>query len=153
MNHKNCDQISRTVVLVTRLFKFVKFDLEHRMTRSNIKLTLFQYGALQLISRGHTTINEMARIMVVKPPSLVSAIDLLEKEKLVQRKVDPKDRRKTPLYITKRGADLLQKIPHISESDAIVKGIKKMGKRSEILFELLDELVKNTETVKKSDNN
>jgi DNA-binding MarR family transcriptional regulator len=88
-----------------------------------------------------TTLSELSRHMELTPATLVPVIDALQRERLLERNRDPKDRRRTLLSLTKRGLEMLDQIPRIDHHNAFVDGLKKMGpEKSEQLGLLLREL-------------
>lgn len=56
----------------------------------------------------------LATLMDVEPIALVRLIDRLEAEKLVERRLDPRDRRVWRLYLTDAAAPVIERIGRIS---------------------------------------
>lgn len=56
----------------------------------------------------------LAQLMDIEPIALVRLIDRLQAETLVERRLDPKDRRVWRLYLTDRAAPTLERIGRIS---------------------------------------
>jgi DNA-binding MarR family transcriptional regulator len=85
---------------------------------------------------------EISRLMGVAPSTLVYVVDGLVKQKLVRRDKDPKDRRREPLLLEKKGADLFARIPKMDRSSILVKSLENMkeSRRRELLL-LLNEFV------------
>jgi DNA-binding MarR family transcriptional regulator len=70
-------------------------------------------------------------------------VDGLTKRKLVKRGVDPKDRRKEPLLLEKKGAELFAKAPRMDASSLLVQTLNHMpARRRRELIKLLNEFVK-----------
>jgi hypothetical protein len=63
-------------------------------------------------------------------------------KKLVRRCKDPKDRRREPLALEKKGADLFARIPKMDANSVLVKSLEGMkeSRRRELLV-LLNEFV------------
>ena len=102
---------------------------------------MLQCGILRHLEHASLTINELARRMTIKPPSLVAVVDALEREGYLQRKPDPTDRRRMPLHITPTGEALLKKVPLCAETDALSVALDRLGERkAEQLAKLLEEL-------------
>jgi len=59
----------------------------------------------------------------------------------LQRKADPKDRRRTPLHITPQGEALLEKVPLCAETYVLSVALDRLGEdKAEQLAKLLEEL-------------
>lgn len=70
---------------------------------------------LDLVGEGASQ-REVAASMEVEQPTLVELVSRLENQCLVERKPYPGDRRKTAIFLTDNGKDLLSKIKIIYES-------------------------------------
>ena len=86
------------------LFKPIRKDVERRLVSAGQGMTMLQCGILRHLEHASLTINELARRMMIKPPSLVAVVDALERGGYLQRKVDPTDRRRTQRASRRRGA-------------------------------------------------
>ena len=76
--------------------------------QSDIGLTPSQLSALSSIERhGPITLGDLAECERVAPPSVTKVVTKLEADGLVERKVDPADRRYSLVSVTDRGAGLL----------------------------------------------
>src|SRR5581483_10572005 len=82
------------------LAKPIRKDVERRLVSAGPGLTMLQCGILRHLEDESLTINELARRMMIKPPSLVAVVDALEREGYLQRKIDPRVCRRTPLQMT-----------------------------------------------------
>ena len=123
------------------LFKPIRKDVERRLVSAGPGMTMLQCGILRHLEHTSLTINELARQMMIKPPSLVAVVDALERDGYLQRKADPRDRRRTPLQITAKGVALLAKVPLCVETDALSVALGRLGERkAEQLAKLLEEL-------------
>ena len=86
---------------------------------------------------------EMSRLMGVAPSTLVYVVDGLTKKRLVRRGRDPNDRRREPLLLENKGADLFARFQNTDARSTLVKNLKKMAEpRRRQLVALLNELVK-----------
>lgn len=129
-------------ILAGMLVKMGKRDLEERLDRERLCVSGLSFGVLGLLSHGEHTISEIGRHMMISPPTLVPIVDSLEREGLVRRGQDPKDRRRTPILVTELGRHVLQTVPMVGESDSLVLAIEELGpERSQLLLDLLREVV------------
>lgn len=72
-------------------------------------LTPSQLSALAAVERhGPVTLGELAEHERVAPPSITKVVAKLEAEDLLERAVDPSDRRVARVAVTKRGRELLE---------------------------------------------
>ena len=90
-------------------------DLLHRLTRrlrraqaerlAPLGLTPAQERALRMMTRSEQPLRmtELADQLGIVPRSLTRVIDTLEEAGLVQREIDPRNRRATLLHLTERG--------------------------------------------------
>lgn len=87
---------------------------------------------------------EISRLMGVAPSTLVYVVDGLTRKKLVKRGKDHKDRRREPLLLEKKGAELFARLPTTDASSTLVRSLEKMPvSRRRDLLTLLNELVKD----------
>jgi DNA-binding MarR family transcriptional regulator len=123
--------------------KVARTDLESRLKHHDSGFSAIEHGVLRHLSRGVTSMAEMSRLMGVAPSTLVYVVDGLTKRKLVKRSRDPKDRRREPLLLEKRGAELFAKTPRMDASSVLVRGLESMpASRRRELLALLNELMK-----------
>lgn len=110
---------------------------------------MMQYAILRHLQSNNLTVNELARRMMIKPPSLIASVDALEQKGYLQRKSDPDDRRRSPLHITSKGKALLRKVPFCAEMDALSVALEHLGiRKTEQLARLLEELTAEVAKVK-----
>ncbi|HEY7546485.1 MAG TPA: MarR family transcriptional regulator [Blastocatellia bacterium] len=123
------------------LFKPIYKDVERRLASTEQGITMLQCDILRYLEEVSLTINELARRMMIKPPSLVAVVDALERAGCLQRKPDPSDRRRTPLHITPKGKAFLKNFPVCAETDVLSVALDRLGERkAEQLARLLEEL-------------
>lgn len=123
------------------LLKLSKKDIEKRFSQANIEVTPLQYWALAMTKAQPITLNDIARELNLKPPSLIPVIDLLEKDGYLERMNHPVDRRKIQLIITEKGLNLVKKLPLNDKNSALNNAFGKMtASRQKKLLELLQEL-------------
>jgi DNA-binding MarR family transcriptional regulator len=133
------DQVRSLCSVVT---KIARADLQSRLENHDSGISAIEHGVLRHLSHGITSMAEISRLMAVAPSTLVYVVDGLVKKKLVKRSKDPKDRRREPLLLEKKAADLFTRIPKMDASSVLVKSLEGMKKsrRREFLM-LLHEFV------------
>jgi DNA-binding MarR family transcriptional regulator len=109
-------------------------------------ISMSQFGMLRALRRSARTISELSRIMMVDPSTLVPVVDALERKGLAVRGRDPHDRRRVPISLTQRGAEIAAKHPMkgplAAEDNPLLKSIAAMGpERAQQLLGLLREMV------------
>ena len=129
--------------LCSVITKVARADLESHLKQHDSGITAIEHGVLRHLSRGVTSMAEISRLMGVAPSTLVYVVDGLTKKKLVKRGKDPNDRRREPLLLEKKGAELFANSPKLDASSSLVKCLESMSasRRRELLV-LLNELVK-----------
>lgn len=89
-------------------------DTFKHLTAENIRtfnLTTAQFGALETLGHlGPMLIGELTRKQLVCAGNMTVVVNNLEKEGLVERKTDTKDRRATHVRLTSRGKRVFDKI-------------------------------------------
>jgi len=124
--------------MIVRLSRKSRGDLKKRLLKSGIGIMSLPYNVLALLVNRNLTLQEIAEEMEISPPTLVSVADILESKGFLKRTVDVKDRRKTPLQITKTGQAVLKKVPKVSKSDSFAASLSKISKiqRAQLLRSL-----------------
>jgi DNA-binding MarR family transcriptional regulator len=144
------DELSETVAMAEQIrglcsviTKVARADLGSHLKQHDSGITAIEHGVLRHLSRGVTSMAEMSRLMGVAPSTLVYVVDGLTKKKLVKRGKDPKDRRREPLLLEKKGTELFANSPKMDASSAMVKSLESIpaSRRRELLI-LLNEFVK-----------
>lgn len=133
--------IARTYLMLTK--EFSEFYKEFKFTPA-------KFNALVLIEHlgkedGVSQI-EISEKLIVTGANITGLIDRLEKDKLVVRIPDVKDRRSNRIKITKKGEELIEKIwsLHIEKTNSLVKHISNSRKNEVIgcLTEIRERLGK-----------
>lgn len=81
-------------------------------------LTITQFGVLEaLYHKGDMTINEIIERLLSTSGNMTVVINNLEKEQLINRYVNPKDRRSALIAITEKGCSRVEAIfpPHLQD--------------------------------------
>ncbi len=134
------DQIRGLCSVVT---KVARSDLESLLKHHDAGISAIEHGVLRHLSHGVASMAEISRLMGVAPSTLVYVVDSLTKKKLVKRGKDPKDRRREPLQLEKKGADLFARSPKMDIGSLLVRSLENMTElRRRELLALLQELVK-----------
>jgi MarR family transcriptional regulator, 2-MHQ and catechol-resistance regulon repressor len=144
----NDKKAAANAVLVRKLLfiltRMMGRQMEQQLKAHGSGISGLQYGAMRVLYHHHIstlTLSELSRHMELTPATLVPVIDALEREGLLERNRDPKDRRRTLLSLTGRGVQMLDRIPRIDHHNAFVDGLDKLGpEKSEQLALLLREL-------------
>ncbi len=128
--------------LLHTLMSLSKKDVNRRFAKAKINISQLQYWVLAASKPKAITVNEIARQFSIKPPSLIPVVDALEKEDLLQRKNDPKDRRRILLLITKKGKALIHKISFDDKKDGLNAAFDKLSAdKQKHLLSILQELI------------
>jgi DNA-binding MarR family transcriptional regulator len=138
------DQIRSLCSVIT---KIARTDLEAHLKRQRSGISSIEHGVLRHLSGGITSMAEISRLMGIAPSTLVYVVDGLTKRKLVRRDKDPKDRRREPLLLEKKGAELFARYSQMDVGSAMVRSLERMtDPRRRELIELLNELVQGLTT-------
>jgi DNA-binding MarR family transcriptional regulator len=117
-------------------------EVEANLAQNADGLTSTGLALLHALRQGDKTLTEVSRFLPVAPSTLVPLVDGLEARGLLRRGRDPRDRRRTPLSITKRGREALTAVPPLTGYAAIAAAMQAMGEaKSQQLAALLGELV------------
>ena len=76
--------------------KLARQELEQRMEAAGITLKATQYWVLRLLRAREHTLADLSRRLGLDASTLVAVVDFLEREGLIQRIPDRRDRRRTP---------------------------------------------------------
>lgn len=134
-------EISPLKKMLFGLIKCSKKDLVARFKKAQADITPLQYWILMVLTSNSITLNELARQFDMKPPSLLSSIDALEKSGYLVREHNKKDRRKIQLIITTSGSKLIKNLSFNEDEDALNKSFNKLsGAKQQQLLSLLKEL-------------
>ncbi len=135
------DSTQEVQKLLWTLIKRIRSDMEEELVKHKAGITLLQYSVLKHIAKEHRTLQEISATLLMRPPSLVPSIDTLERLKLLERLPDVSDRRKIQLRTTKRGKNLLKRIPFTGGAQCLKQGLRQLGTNKTLrLTRLLKEL-------------
>ncbi len=88
---------------------------------------------------------DIADMIFLETPTLVSAIDKMEKNGLVERRSDPKDRRNNKIFLTKKSKALIEPLVNfiLEWRKLVTKNVS--AKDLEITKEVLQKIAKNAD--------
>lgn len=137
-------RVEEVRTLIFLLGKSSLRDIDRRLEASGTGISGLQFGVLRLLSQENATITELSGRLLVAPATLVPVADTLERRGLVQRSVDPRDRRRQPLSLTEAGAQVVARITAAATTDSLSEALASLGEvKSRQLQALLRELVNN----------
>lgn len=111
--------------------------LEYRITRVNF-IAIYYIGESEDISQ-----RELSEKMDVNDSSIARLIDRMEKEELVERKRDLKDRRTIRIRLTEKGSSVRKALIPVAEKfqNDVTSGISQ--EELEVFNSVLEKMVKN----------
>ncbi|MBW2964894.1 winged helix DNA-binding protein [Candidatus Woesearchaeota archaeon] len=122
--------------------KTVRHDIVERLKQENMEISYLAFKVIREMGRGETTLKDLSGRMMLAPASLVPVVEGLVKKELVERRTDPKDRRKSILCLTKKGEKAYSIIGSACSEDAITRSLAQLGgKDAEQLVTLFEKLV------------
>jgi len=129
-------------MLTAMITRLAGRDLERRLAESGAGLSCLQYGVLRLLGNRTATLSDVSSHMLLSPATLVPVVDALQRRGLIERGLDPSDRRRTPLSLTASGTAMLAQAPHDHEYAAMEQVLESMGSdKSQLLRGLLGEML------------
>src|SRR5680860_692827 len=140
-------------ILCSMVAKLAKRDLEVRLEAENAEISGLAYAVLAALRHRQATSAEISRKMMLTPATLVPVVDTLEEQGLVERRQDPDDRRRTPLFVTPAGRSLLERVPLVDDTDSLVVSLENLGEEAthdllHLLRQLAISLYGNEQAIK-----
>lgn len=135
------NNVTLTIVDTARL---LRRRFERRLTEIDTGLTVAEARALAFVWRNPNLRQAaLAERMGVEPMTVVGYLDGLERAGLIERTVDPSDRRAKRVNLTKKAAPVVRQIAEIiyRVRDEALKGIPE--DQRELLAELLETAKEN----------
>jgi DNA-binding MarR family transcriptional regulator len=124
------------------LLKFFNEALESRLRQQGAEISALQHGILSMLMYENLTISVISQRLGMDPSTLVRSVDRLERQGLVVRGRDPKDRRRNPISITEKGRELISAVPPITYEDLPFQALQTLGIDSTLqLRDLLRDLM------------
>ncbi|KAA2281096.1 MAG: MarR family winged helix-turn-helix transcriptional regulator [Candidatus Nitrosocosmicus sp.] len=137
--------------IINRIGKSLIYVIDQEL-RKKFGITFGQWKVLIILANSDSglTQKEIADKLVLEGPTLIPIIDKLEKDELVIRKNDPKDRRINRVYLTDKTNDLLNDtiqcvtqikqicVADITEGDVLItkNTLEKMWRNLQSAFNL-----------------
>ena len=133
------EELSKKMVLVHALRRTALNRERERLNQKVIPLALMSY----VLEHPGCTQGEIASFLYISPASVATSCKRLEQEGLLERRVDPVNRRKNQLYVTGEGEELtLEKRAMLKRVDErTFEGIGEADR--EVFSRVLDRMLDN----------
>jgi DNA-binding MarR family transcriptional regulator len=143
MSQTDLIQIANEInVYASLLLKFYNEALEARLKKSGVTMSALQFGTLRMLFNETLTISTISQRLSLDPSTMVRSIDALERKGLAERGIDPRDRRRNPIQITKRGREFISANPVVAEDDPTLQALESQGiEQSKLLRDLLRQVI------------
>jgi MarR family transcriptional regulator, 2-MHQ and catechol-resistance regulon repressor len=131
--------------------------LHAALSVSKLDISISDFAVLAALrARGPLRPDAIGKKVLLTSGSVTAALDRLEQEALIERRVDPVDRRASLVYLTDRGADLIRRahdkhtssmeevfsVLNAEERQDLRRLMKKVGKFAEAMHSERDPAVK-----------
>ena len=134
-------QLNEIRVYLMMAHKLSVKEIEQRANALWPNASALQIAVLRHLEVQPRTMSELSTRLLTTTSTLVAVVDKLETEGLIERSVDPNDRRRTPLTLTAKGRDALARI-RPDDFDLLNNALEKMGEaQAAELHALLSQLV------------
>ncbi|MBZ2174104.1 MarR family transcriptional regulator [Schnuerera sp. xch1] len=107
------NNISKNIISIEKYLRKVDniIRLKGREILSDFNITIPQFTALQiLISHGELTVGELSQRMALACSTITDLVDRMEKNQLVARKKDEKDKRVVRVVVLSKGHKIVEKV-------------------------------------------
>ena len=103
------DNLPLGMVVGQMMHEMLRVLKKRDIEQADVILSFEQHAVLHILSKRDSDVilKEMADTMGKDKSAILRIIDVLEKKELVRRAIDPKDRRKKYLMVTKRGKQVI----------------------------------------------
>lgn len=98
--------MSFTIESLSRIYHRLRKEVNGQLV--NEGLSLSKMKILQLITHGKTSATDIKNYMGFSSRTVVTVLDALEKDEMLQRQQSPTDRRVKHVYITEKGREKLE---------------------------------------------
>ena len=110
----------RIIYSLTEAQRILMAHLKDRLSAEGLTITVVQAGMLFLLGqRDGRTMTELSRLLFTENSSMTRLADRMEKAGLVQRRMDPQDRRTLIISITESGRE------QAAAAEKIVQGVNE----------------------------
>lgn len=144
------DKVSENIVCIEKYLRKVDYIIRKkgREILKDFNITIPQFTALQvLINNDGMTIGELSQKMALACSTITDLIDRMERNELVTRKKDEKDKRVVRIVVLPKGHQIVEKVleKRVMFLDSKMKGITEEQKLSlnEGLKSLYDAMQEN----------
>ncbi|RLD39256.1 MAG: hypothetical protein DRI74_01435 [Bacteroidetes bacterium] len=109
------DNLPLGMVVGQMMHEMLRVLKKRDIEQAEVILSIEQHAVLHILNERESDVilKEMADAMGKDKSAILRIIDVLEKKGLVRRAVDPKDRRKKYLMVTKKGEQVIEKFLEI----------------------------------------
>ncbi len=128
MGKQKLSPVAFEIKMLCALFmRSVKKDIGRQLKTYRLHINPLGFGVLNIVRHNEWTLSELSKETMLTPATLVPVIQTLEKKGFIERRLDSRDRRRSPLYLTRQGEKMLAKIFSIDERDIVVRKLKELG--------------------------
>ena len=133
------EELSKKMILVHALRRTALNRERERLNQKVIPLALMTY----VLEHPGCTQGEVADYLYISPASVATSCKRLEQEGLLERRVDPANRRKNQLFVTAEGEELTREKRAMLErvNDRTFEGVGE--KDQEVFSRVLDRMLDN----------
>ena len=107
--------------------KIARADLQNRLDLHRAGISAIEHGVLRHLSNGVSSMAEISRLMGTSASTLVYVVDRLVEKGLIRRSKDKQDRRREPLQLEKKGAELFSRFPKMDDDSVLVQSLRHMS--------------------------
>ncbi|SHJ85211.1 MarR family winged helix-turn-helix transcriptional regulator [Tepidibacter formicigenes] len=134
------DMSGKTIINLMKSVEIMRFVYNNLFAKHGISEPKFYVLLLLSYSEDGMVLSEIGEKMLVTRANMTGLMDRMEKEGLVEKRVNPKDRRSTKAYLTDKGRELFEDIKaiHIDFSKQMTRVLDI--KEKENLNNLLEKL-------------
>ncbi|SHH22606.1 MarR family winged helix-turn-helix transcriptional regulator [Tepidibacter thalassicus] len=134
------DMSGKTIINLLKSVEIMRFVYNNLFAKYGISESKFSVLLLLYHSKDGMALCEIGEKLFVTRANITGLIDRMEKEGLVEKRVNPKDRRSVKAYLTNKGKGLFEDVKekHIDFSKQMTRGLDINEK--ECLNNLLEKL-------------
>jgi len=109
------DNLPLGMVVGQMMHEMLRVLKKRDIEQAEVILSIEQHAVLHILNvrNSDVILKDMANAMGKDKSAILRIIDVLEKKELVRRAIDPKDRRKKYLMVTKKGERIIDKFVEI----------------------------------------
>lgn len=141
------DMSGKTIINLLKSVEIMRFVYNELFANHGISESKFYVLLLLYYSKDGMVLSEIGDKMLVTRANMTGLIDRMEKEELVEKKVNLKDRRSSIAYLTDKGINLFENIKdtHIDFSKQMTSAlsIEEKEQLNTLLEKLQNDIVKS----------